>query len=314
VRCKCGGLDAEKIAAAARLRHNCVREVNVRTHFGGLAMLLLGPVLSGAATLSPQADHAFAVYVSNLESRLKAQHLKVETYAAVLGRDGAPRPEVEAALQAGEVFVERVNGGNRQVSGGLLHHWRAAALVSGATPEDMLELLRSYDHLDRYYAPEVVSSRLLTGSGEQATLAMRFRKQRIVTVVLDAEFETRSAVAGGVGYSISRSTHFWQIDHPGGEQERRRREGHDDGYLWRLNSYWSFEQRREGLLIECEAVSLTRDVPVGLGWLIMPIIETLPRTSLEFTLAATRNALLENAKRRHHHDRANRISSTATEN
>jgi hypothetical protein len=61
-----------------------------------------------------------------------------------------------------------------------------------------------------------------------------------------------------------------------------------------LNSYWSFEQRREGLFIECEAVSLTRDVPVGLGWLIMPIIETLPRASLEFTLTATKNALRRN--------------------
>ena len=47
--------------------------------------------------------------------------------------------------------------------------------------------------------------------------------------------------------------------------------------------------------MECEAVSLTRDVPVGLGWLITPIIADLPREALEFTLRATRNALIENA-------------------
>jgi hypothetical protein len=50
-----------------------------------------------------------------------------------------------------------------------------------------------------------------------------------------------------------------------------------------------------GLLIECEAISLTRDVPAGLGWLIAPVIEEMPRDSLKFTLAATQNALSSNA-------------------
>ena len=43
--------------------------------------------------------------------------------------------------------------------------------------------------------------------------------------------------------------------------------------------------------MECEAVSLTRDVPAGLGWLIAPIIANLPREALEFTMGATRKAL-----------------------
>lgn len=76
-------------------------------------------------------------------------------------------------------------------------------------------------------------------------------------------------------------------------------EGADDGFLWRLNSYWSFRQRSDGLFIECEAVSLARGVPTGLDWLIMPIIGTLPRDSLQFTLTATKNALAAQATRRH---------------
>jgi hypothetical protein len=103
----------------------------------------------------------------------------------------------------------------------------------------------------------------------------------------------------GRGYSRSRSTHIWQIDQPGSVSERRRPEGDDDGFLWRLNSYWSFAERPEGLVIECEAVSLTRDVPAGLAWLVTPVIQTLPRSSIEFTLTATRNALVANAIGRH---------------
>jgi hypothetical protein len=43
--------------------------------------------------------------------------------------------------------------------------------------------------------------------------------------------------------------------------------------------------------VECEAVSLTRDVPTGLGWLVRPIIRDLPKESLESTLSETREAL-----------------------
>jgi hypothetical protein len=130
---------------------------------------------------------------------------------------------------------------------------------------------------------------------------MRFKKQRIVTVVLDAEFQSRSALDGsGRGYSFSRSTHIWQVEGLGGSGERRLPEGSGDGFLWRLNSYWSFTQTHEGLLIECEAVSLTRDVPAGLGWLIMPIVQSMPRSSLEFTLSATRKALTESTTQEAH--------------
>ena len=43
--------------------------------------------------------------------------------------------------------------------------------------------------------------------------------------------------------------------------------------------------------MECEAVSLTRDIPTGLGWMIEPIIRDLPRESLVNTLQKTKEAL-----------------------
>jgi hypothetical protein len=109
--------------------------------------------------------------------------------------------------------------------------------------------------------------------------------------VLDTEYDIHSELTGAGGHSSSRSTHIWQIAKVGTKDQRRLPEGNDDGFLWRLNSYWSFLEVPDGLLIECEAVSLTRDVPPGLAWLITPVIEEMPRESLTFTLNATRNAL-----------------------
>ena len=50
-------------------------------------------------------------------------------------------------------------------------------------------------------------------------------------------------------------------------------------------------QHSEGVYIECRAISLTRDIPLGLGWIIEPIIRKLPQESLTHTLECTRKAL-----------------------
>jgi hypothetical protein len=271
----------------------------VRANFpAAIILMLAAPAPAPAARLTQPAKAAFDAYIAALERRLDVQHSRTGGCVTALSRSAEPGED--------EPRVEPVHGGTSQVQGGLMHHWRAAALVPGAGPRDMLALLRNYNHLARYYAPEVVSSRALSEDGAKTAIEMRFRKHQVVTVVLDAEFDTQSGVEGsGCGYSVSRSTHIWQVDRPGTARERRRPEGSDDGYLWRLNSYWSFAPTAAGLLIECEAVSLTRDVPTGLGWLITPIISNLPRESLQFTLAATKNALSTSAGRRHSHDRTN---------
>jgi hypothetical protein len=66
--------------------------------------------------------------------------------------------------------------------------------------------------------------------------------------------------------------------------------------MWALDTYWRFLQAEDGVFVQCEAISLTRDVPAGLGWLIRPFIESIPRESLEFTLATTRKAVTEHSR------------------
>jgi hypothetical protein len=80
---------------------------------------------------------------------------------------------------------------------------------------------------------------------------------------------------------------------PAPAQERPISPKDNHGFLWRLNSYWRFYQADGGVYIQCSAISLTRDVPADLGWLAAPFIENVPRESLNFTLTATREALLK---------------------
>ena len=73
--------------------------------------------------------------------------------------------------------------------------------------------------------------------------------------------------------------------------ERTLSANEEHGYLWRMNTYWSYEERDGGLYLQIEAVSLTRSIPHGLGWAVRPYIESIPRESLEFTLRSACNGL-----------------------
>jgi hypothetical protein len=65
----------------------------------------------------------------------------------------------------------------------------------------------------------------------------------------------------------------------------------EHGFLWRLNTYWTYEERDDGLYMQIETVSLARSIPQGLGWAVRPYVESIPRESLESTLRSTCNAL-----------------------
>ena len=263
-------------------------------------VLLVTPPCSAVRLGSPTL-RAYEDYTATVEKRLEQQHASRGTYLAGLNLGTAGRADTDGQQMSGELRIEPVNGGTREVTGGLIHHWRGTAFVPGAKATDMLALLRHYNQLSQYYAPEVESSRLISDRGGIATVAMRFKKQIVIPIVLDTEYDVRTGMTStGEGYSLSRSTHIWEVEKPGTSRERRMTEGNDDGFLWRLNTYWSFLEVPGGLLIECEAVSLTRDVPAGLGWMIAPIIEQMPRESLKFTLTATRNALLSTSQIRAH--------------
>ena len=94
------------------------------------------------------------------------------------------------------------------------------------------------------------------------------------TISLDTDYEVHRHLLGGArAYSDSYSTRIAQVEHAGEPGEVELPPGKDGGYLWRLNSYWRYFDTGHGVYVQCEAVSLTRDIPTGLGWLIGPFID-----------------------------------------
>jgi hypothetical protein len=82
-----------------------------------------------------------------------------------------------------------------------------------------------------------------------------------------------------------------EVEHAGERDEREKTPGDDGGFLWRMETWWRMEERDGGTYVQSEVVSLTRDIPVALKWLIGPFVTSIPRETLAATLEATRHGV-----------------------
>lgn len=265
------------------------------SQIGAQIIQCLAVVLSSSGILLAQeasTSQAFDEYITHAEARIGQQRSRTNAFFKPDSLPTEQRLEMLRRLHQGEVLIEKAANTPEEIPGGLIHDWQGWVFVPNATVDQVVSLIRDYDHLARYYSPDVVQSRLVSARGDDFHVYMRLQKHKIVTVVLDTEYDVHyGRIDGEHQYSTSRSTRVSEIENPGKSNEHALIQGHDHGYMWRLNSYWEFEQADDGVLVQCEAISLTRDIPTGLAWLIGPFVNSIPRESLQFTLTATRNAI-----------------------
>lgn len=253
------------------------------------ALLFVIIPIASAAEPTPAALSAFNTYVDTVESRLAQQH---RSPGAFLAASASTQPN-QAQLRRGELIIERLTPSDGPaMPGAMLHHWRGTAFAPGATAADFQRLMRNFAAYPTIFSPQVVQAKTIPQQGDHYSAVLRVRQKHIITVVMDTTYDVVfSRPDPQHGSSISRSTRIAEIDSAGTPRERALPPGKDHGFLWRLNTYWSYEQRDGGLYMQIESVSLTRSIPTGLGWVIGPFVESVPRESLEFTLRATCNAL-----------------------
>jgi hypothetical protein len=257
----------------------------------GLPVLAASTHFAMAQTAS--ATYAYDVYVGKVEARLVGQHHSQQTFLSplVLGQQNDMR------LRAGEVIIEQLTPpADQAFARTLLHHWRGTVFAPGATVADLERFLKDFDAYPQAFSPQVSQARLIGHRGDVFETSMRVRQRHVLTVVMDATYNvTFGRPDAKRGYSNSRSTKISEISAPetGNERPLNSNEGH--GFLWRQNTYWSYEERDGGLYMQIESVSLSRSIPSGLAWAVRPFVESIPRESLEFTLRSTCKALKKSA-------------------
>lgn len=294
-----------------RHRDGSMRQVNV---FAGslvvraalLLGLLAGPCFATRAApaadpasvkLKGETDAAFQRYLQLTDAR-NAEELR--RGSGLLWIDALPETERAAAnaeLKRGAVKMEKLetreNGEAIHCPGGMIHHWVGLIFVPGAKLDDVLGILEDYDRHSVYYAPDVERSKLESREGDHFRVFLRFRRHKVITVVLNTEHDVQYyRDSPERAHSRSSAVRIAEVENSGKSDEREKTPGDDGGFLWRMETWWRMEERDGGVYVQSEAASLTRNIPAGLGWLIGPFVTGIPRESLTFTLEATRNAVV----------------------
>lgn len=246
-----------------------------------LLVLAAPSLLSGETGTLKEADNrSFDSYCGDVEAGLKE------------GFRLSSLPQHRQLLDRGQVAVSpMVNPNPRRTGDCFIHDWAAAAVAPQAKAARILEVLRDFNRHKQIYSPDVEDSRLIRQEGDVYRSFLRFRKKKFITVVLNCEYETRFRAEDRRGASLVRSVRIVEVDKPGTPNETEKPVGGGFGFLYRMNSYWQWEERPEGLLMELRSVSLSRDVPAAVAWAVNSLITSMPRESLIFTLERTRQAL-----------------------
>ena len=263
-----------------------------------VAALLVGATAAAsAAELHPETVAAWNRYVEETERRIAAEleHEQPARFLAQDFRDDAA--DARRDVLAGLVRIDRLETGDAdgeriRVPKGAIHHWLGSALIPGVTLEEVLHAL-IHGVEPEALQDDVIESRVLARPGEdRLEVFLKLRRKQMVTV----HYNTEHAVAytrhrAGAASSRSVATRIAELDDAGTAPEREKPVGRDRGFLWRLNSYWRYQRVDEGVIVECESLSLSRGIPRLLRWMASPLINRTARDILSSTLASMAEVL-----------------------
>jgi len=258
-----------------------------------VASLLAPPVR--AAELKKDTAAAFDRYIRAAEARLAAQR-RGELFLLIDTWPEDRREEAYAKLREGHILLQQVNtteeGRPINVPHGLIHDWVGMLFIPGATLARTLATIQDYDHHDNIYNPDVRRSKLLEHDGSHFTVYLQLYRKTIITAVINANFDIRYERFGATrAESRAYSTRLAEVEQFGTPEERELPIDRGHGYLWRLYSYWRFEERDGGVYVQLESIGLSRSVPLIFAWLVNPLLRSIPRGTLESMLTKTRVAV-----------------------
>ena len=246
------------------------------------------PVLAQFTTkLEPHTIEEFNRYAQKVEQQLEPRWHGQQPFLTV----DANASEREKVLR-GDLFVRPGTPDNPvSISNGLIHDWVGTVFIPNASISKVLGILQDFDRHSTIYA-NIIRSRLIRRDGNDVTGYWRLeRKQGLLKVVLDVQEEAHYEEVGpGKWICKAYANNIAEIENAGKPNEEKLPPDDGNGFLWRLYGYWSLEATHGGVLAECRTLSLSRDIPNAVAWIIKPFVQSLPRESLTSILQQTRIA------------------------
>ena len=235
-------------------------------------------------------------YIAENDRQVAADRAASDAFLAQFIYDNDDALRCRAEVKAGDVCVQKVvlvRDGRYplEIEDALVHHWIGSIFVPGVTLDEVLDFIKAYGDYPRYFE-EVVDARVLEEDGDRLHTFLKLKRTKVITVFYNTEHDvTFVRHSPTTASSRSVATKIRELDRPGTPQEREQAFGDDQGFLWRLDANWYYEEVDGGVILEAEIISLSRSIPYGLGWMVGPFVDSIPRESLEKTLTTLRDAM-----------------------
>jgi hypothetical protein len=261
----------------------------------------LNTIAATAADLEPNTLRAWNLFIDAQEKRISEELASKKGFLVLDFQNQPDREQERRLILSGKVSIKPMtnqgnDSGEIRIPGGIIHHWRGSVWVPGASLDYVLSRVQ-HPELENNRQEDVLESHVLEKSGDQMKLFLKLQRSKIVTAIYNTEHLVRFSQHGtGRASSRSISTKIAEIEQINASTEREKPQGHDRGFLWKMNSYWRYQQEEGGVIIECESITLSRSIPSFLEAMIRPIIRNIAQESMERTLQSMRVRLEKSHK------------------
>ena len=269
----------------------------VSVFFLAAVALFLSAARTHAAELQPQTVKAWQSCVEMAERRIGKELSSQKGFLALDFQDSSESSRERQSALSGKIPIRQMPVGDEgnpaiPVPDGMVHHWRGSVFIPGVPLHFVFSRVTNPGKEDTRQE-DVLDSRILERTPGQLKLYLKLQRSKIVTVIYNTEHLVRYQWHGDAqAFSSSIATKISEIEYLNGATEREKPEGHDRGFLWRMNSYWRYQQVPGGVLVECESMTLSRSIPSLLEFMVRPIINQVARESMHRTLQSMKTRIL----------------------
>lgn len=262
-------------------------------------LCVLGVSLAaGRATAAAPETRTLAAWHAYIDTTEARMHGELQSRRGFLVSDfTADRDEVRRLVTHGSIVIRPVttpDGDGRafDVPGGTVQHWRGTVFLPGVALGPLVDALQ-HPPEQGPFQEDVLAMRVERRSPDALDLFIRMSRSALISVTYDTEHHVEFLARDGRHLSTrSVSTRITEIDRAGSPTERALGPDDERGFLWRMNSYWRYEQVDGGVIAEMESITLSRDIPWGVRFLVNPVVDRVARESVERTLRAFREIYL----------------------
>ena len=265
--------------------------------FLATSALFLCAARTHAAELQPQTVKAWQSYVEMAEGRIGKELSSQKGFLALDFQSRSESSKERQSALSGKIPIKQMPAGDEENPGihvpdGMVHHWRGSVFIPGV-PLDFVFSRVTNPSKEDTRQEDVLDSRVLESTPGQLKLYLKLQRSKIVTVIYNTEHLVRYQWHGNAqAFSSSTATKISEIERLNGTTEREKPEGQDRGFLWRMNSYWRYQQVPGGVIVECESMTLSRSIPSFLEFMVRPIINKVARESMNRTLQSMKARIL----------------------